>query len=185
MPVRDIARTAVVTAGRDQSAGNLATVMKEESVGSVIIIEAGQPVGIVTDRDLVIEVLEPRADPQATTAGEIMTETPVTLGVDEGIYDATETLYEHAVRRLPVVDADGNVAGTSRSTTSSSCSPTRWTTSRASSRPSRRRTERRYRRSLVPRDNYGRSLVGYSSCRKKRRWIVHELSSDGRSRVRM
>jgi len=111
MPVRDIARTAVVTAQQEQSAGNLATVMKEESVGSVIIIDEGRPVGIVTDRDLVLQVLEPRADPRETTAGEIMTETPVTLSVEEGIYDATETMYEHAVRRFPVVDADGTVAG--------------------------------------------------------------------------
>jgi CBS domain-containing protein len=111
MPVEDIARTDVMTAGRDQSAGNLATVMKEENVGSVIIETDDRPVGIVTDRDLVMEVLEPRADPKGTTAEAVMTETPVTVDAEAGVFDAIRTLHENAVRRLPVVDGDGEVAG--------------------------------------------------------------------------
>ena len=111
MPVIDVARTGVMTAHRDQSAGNLATVMKEENVGSVIVEEEGRPVGIVTDRDLVLEVLEPRADPSAVTAAEIMTESPVTVAEDDGLFEAMTTMHEHAVRRLPVVNADGDVAG--------------------------------------------------------------------------
>ena len=100
-----------MTAHRGQSAGNLATVMKEENVGSVIIEDDGQPVGIVTDRDLVLEVLEPRSDPSAVTAGDVMTETPVTAALDDGIFEAIEKLSEHSVRRLPVGDADGKIAG--------------------------------------------------------------------------
>jgi len=111
MPVADIARTDVMTASRDQSAGNLATVMKTENVGSVIIENDDEPVGIVTDRDLVLEVLEPRADPSTMTAEEIMTETPVTVDGDQGVFDAIRTLHESSVRRLPVVDDDGTVAG--------------------------------------------------------------------------
>ena len=106
MPVEDVARTDVRTAHRDQSAGNLATVMKEENVGSVIIENDRRPVGIVTDRDLVLEVLEPRADPKSVTAADIMTETPVTIDTDGGVFDAIRTLNEHSVRRLPVVDDD-------------------------------------------------------------------------------
>lgn len=111
MPVRDLARPEVVTAPRDQSAGNLATLMAEEDVGSVVIVDDDErPVGIVTDRDLVIEVLEPRADPRAVTAEAVMTETPVTVSVDEGLFEVTETMVEAAVRRIPVVD-DGALAG--------------------------------------------------------------------------
>jgi CBS domain-containing protein len=111
MPVSDVARTGVVTTHRDQSAGNLATVMTEEEVGSVVVEDDDRPVGIVTDRDLVVEVLEPRRDPTEVTAGEVMTETPVTVALDSGIFEATGTMFEHAVRRLPVVDADGALAG--------------------------------------------------------------------------
>lgn len=111
MPIEDVARTDVMTAHRDQSAGNLATVMREENVGSVIIEEDGRPVGIVTDRDLVLEVLEPRHDPTEVTAADVMTETPVTLEAGAGVFEATATMREQSVRRMPVVDADGAVAG--------------------------------------------------------------------------
>lgn len=111
MPVKDVARTGVMTAHRDQSVGNLATVMKEENVGSVIIEDDDRPVGIVTDRDLVLQVLEPRGDPSAVTAGEIMTDTPVTLHTDDGLFEATAKMHEHSVRRMPVVDSEGELAG--------------------------------------------------------------------------
>ncbi|WP_135303928.1 CBS domain-containing protein [Haloarcula amylovorans] len=111
MPIRDVARTSVKTAHREQSAGNLATVMKEEAVGSVIIEDDDRPVGIVTDRDLTLQVLEPRRDPTAVTAEDVMTETPTTVDAETGILEATAKMYEHAVRRMPVVDADGTVAG--------------------------------------------------------------------------
>jgi len=100
-----------MTAQRDQSAGNLATVMKEENVGSVIIEEDDRPVGIVTDRDLVVEVLEPRADPTTVTAADVMTETPVTVDTDAGVFEAIRQMHEHSVRRMPVTEADGNLAG--------------------------------------------------------------------------
>jgi CBS domain-containing protein len=111
MPVTDIARTGVMTATRDQSAGNLATVMKTENVGSVVIESDGRPVGIVTDRDLVLDVLEPRRDAREVTAGDVMTETPTTLAHDAGIMEATRTMQEASVRRMPVVDDDGTLAG--------------------------------------------------------------------------
>jgi len=100
-----------MTAHRDQSAGNLATVMKEENVGSVVIVDDDRPVGIVTDRDLVLEVLEPRSDPTEVTAGDIMAETPVTADADEGIFVVTARMYDESVRRLPVVESDGTLAG--------------------------------------------------------------------------
>jgi CBS domain-containing protein len=111
MPVIDVARTGVMTASRDQSAGNLATVMQEETVGSVIIEADDRPVGIVTDRDLVLEVLEPRREASEVTAEEIMTETPVTVRDDAGVFDAIRQMHEESVRRMPVVDGDGLLAG--------------------------------------------------------------------------
>lgn len=111
MTVQNIARTAVMTAQRDQTTGNLATVMKEEDVGSVVVVEDRHPIGIVTDRDLTLHVVEPRADPADVTAEEVMTETPVTVHTDAGIFEATAAMFEHAVRRLPIVDGEGNLTG--------------------------------------------------------------------------
>jgi len=100
-----------MTAHRDQSAGNLATVMVEEGVGSVVIEDDDEPVGIVTDRDLVEEVLEPRLDPTEVSAEEVMTETPATVRTTDGIFELTGRMQEHAVRRMPVVDDAGTLAG--------------------------------------------------------------------------
>ncbi len=100
-----------MTAHRDQSAGNLATVMREENVGSVVIVDDDRPVGIVTDRDLVLEVLEPRAEPEDVSAGDIMTSAMATVYEDDGIFAAIETMLEHSVRRMPVVDTDGAMSG--------------------------------------------------------------------------
>lgn len=100
-----------MTAPSDQTAGNLATVMRKENVGSVIIEDNDTPVGIVTDRDLVLQVLEPREDPTEVTAEDIMTETLVTVQGDDGVFEATATMFENDVRRLPVVDEDGSLAG--------------------------------------------------------------------------
>ena len=111
MPVTDIARTEVMTASRDQTAGNLATIMSEEDVGSVLIESEDRPVGIVTDRDLVLEVLEPRADPKEVHAEDIMTETVATVYDSDGIFEVTATMLEHSVRRMPVVDEDETITG--------------------------------------------------------------------------
>ena len=112
MTVEDVARTGVLTAPPDQSVGNLATVMKEENVGSVVIVDDDDsPVGIVTDRDLVLNVLEPREDPSQVTAGDVMADALVTVDPDRGVLDAIEIMHEHSVRRLPIVDSAGAMAG--------------------------------------------------------------------------
>ncbi|MFD1647875.1 CBS domain-containing protein [Haloarchaeobius litoreus] len=111
MPISDIARTGVITIHRDQTAGNLATVMKEEAVGSVVVEEDDLPVGIVTDRDLALEVLEPRADPREVTVGDIMSKNPITAHEDDGVFQVTEEMYRGEVRRMPIVDDDGELSG--------------------------------------------------------------------------
>jgi CBS domain-containing protein len=111
LTIRDLARSAVVTTHREQTAGNLATVMKEEGVGSVVIEEEGRPVGIVTDRDLAMTVLEPRADPTEVTADEIMTEEPTTARHDEGVFEVTKRMFDAHVRRMPIVDDEGTIVG--------------------------------------------------------------------------
>jgi len=111
MTIRDLVRTDIVTASTDQSAGNLATLMKEEDVGSVVIVEERRPVGIVTDRDLTTKVLEDRADPREVLAGDVMTPEPVTADIDDGVFDVIRAMRDAPARRMPVVDDDGTIAG--------------------------------------------------------------------------
>ncbi|AGB31364.1 putative signal transduction protein with CBS domains [Natrinema pellirubrum DSM 15624] len=105
MPIDDLARSDVVTAAPDASVSELAAMMDEENVGSIVIIDDDAPVGIVTDRDLTVRVLADGTDAEQTAA-EIMTEDPCTIERDDGFYEATDLMAEHGVRRLPVSDGD-------------------------------------------------------------------------------
>jgi CBS domain-containing protein len=111
MTIRDLARKDVTTIHRDQTAGNLATLLKEAGVGCAVVEDDGRPVGIATDRDLVLEVLAPHRDPRDVTVGEIMTPDPETVHEDAGVFETTERMAEAAVRRIPVVDEVGTLVG--------------------------------------------------------------------------
>lgn len=106
MPIEDLARSDVVTESTDATANELAATMADESVGSIVVTDGGDPVGIVTDRDLTVRVLAEETDPTAVTAGDVMSTDLQTVDSGAGFYEATERMREHGVRRLPVVDGD-------------------------------------------------------------------------------
>lgn len=110
MPVDDLARSDVVTAGVDTSAAQLATTMREETVGSVVIVDGTEPIGIVTDRDLTVRILAEERDPREITAADVMTEELYTIDWNAGFYEATALMSDHGVRRLPVC-RDGELVG--------------------------------------------------------------------------
>ena len=60
--------------------------------------------GMLTDRDIVIKVLAEGSDPDSVTAGELGQGKPVTIGADDTVDEAIETMKQHAIRRLPVID---------------------------------------------------------------------------------
>ena len=90
-----------------------ALIMKDEIVGSVPVVESHETkrlVGIVTDRDLAVDVLaEGRSS--TTPVESVMTGTLVTCHVDEDVERAIELMGEHQVRRIPIVDDDDHIVG--------------------------------------------------------------------------
>jgi CBS domain-containing protein len=115
MHISDICTREAVTCRRDASALDIARLMRERHVGDVIVVDdsggIALPVGIVTDRDLVVQVLARGVDPAATTAADVMSDSPVTALGSEAIYDAIWHMRGHGVRRLPVVDRRGALIG--------------------------------------------------------------------------
>jgi CBS domain-containing protein len=89
--------------------------MRKHHVGTVVVIKekAGKvlPLGIVTDRDIVLEVVASQVAPGMVTVGEIMTETLVTAREDEGVYEGLERMRSQGIRRMPVVDKSGGLVG--------------------------------------------------------------------------
>lgn len=90
------------------SARTAGEIMGSDGIGAVIICNDEQRLqGMVTDRDLAVEVLGQGRDPDGTSVGELVDGTEVvTIGADDSVDEAIDTMKNHAVRRLPVIDGD-------------------------------------------------------------------------------
>jgi CBS domain-containing protein len=87
-----------------------AELMTRENVGSLPVVEDGDVVGIVTDRDLVVHVVARGLDPNRVSVADVYTERPVVATPDEPLDQALHRMAEAKVRRLPVV-SDGRLVG--------------------------------------------------------------------------
>jgi len=115
MRIGEICIRDVVHVERSTPVHEAALLMRSQHVGALIVVEQGarglMPVGIVTDRDIVVQVIAAGLDPARLTAGDIMALDLVTAQEDQGLYDTLDQMHRHAVRRLPVVDKLGCLAG--------------------------------------------------------------------------
>lgn len=115
MSVGEICNRDVVIAEKDLSVAEAARLMRTHHVGDLVVVEerAGQryPVGIVTDRDIVVEVVAADINPDAPTVGEIMGPQLVFVREDEGVFEAVRYMRDKGVRRMPVVDGAGVLQG--------------------------------------------------------------------------
>ena len=88
--------------------------MRDDDIGSVPVIESEQSrklIGIVTDRDLVVQVMAYACDPKSSKVSDVMTRQIYSCHVDDDLMKAVDTMAEHQLRRLPVVDLDGRIVG--------------------------------------------------------------------------
>jgi CBS domain-containing protein len=89
--------------------------MREFHVGDLVVVEpadgGARPVGIVTDRDLVVEVLAQDVPVDEITIDDVMSTNVATAREDDDVLDTLSRMRELGVRRMPVVDARGMLAG--------------------------------------------------------------------------
>jgi CBS domain-containing protein len=91
--------------GENDSIVDAAKQLAELGVGAMPICgEDNRLKGMLTDRDIVVKVLAQGKDPESTKAGELGEGKPVTIGADDSVEEALDTMKEHQVRRLPVID---------------------------------------------------------------------------------
>jgi CBS domain-containing protein len=102
--VREVMTPDPVTIAAAASVREAARVMQAENIGTVIVLEQGIPVGIVTDRDLVVRALAEGRDAAATTLGEICSRDLVTVSPAASIEQALALMREKALRRLLVIE---------------------------------------------------------------------------------
>ena len=105
----------VVTATRETTISGAARLMRDRHVGSLIVIEnidnRLDPVGILTDRDIVIEVLAEDVDPDAVTVGDVMTTAVLKVCEHDSIFEIAQRMRARGVRRVPVVSKQGELVG--------------------------------------------------------------------------
>ncbi len=102
---RDVMSGGVECVGENDSVADTAKRLKELDVGSMPICgEDDRLKGMVTDRDIAVEVVAAGKDPESTKASELGGEEVVTIGADDSVSEALSTMASHKVRRLPVID---------------------------------------------------------------------------------
>ena len=108
--VRDAMTASPTAIASDKTAVDAARTMTTENVGSLPVVEEQKLVGMITDRDLVTNVLAKDLDPSKVPVAEVATQDPVSVSPDESLDTALERMAEKQVRRLPVVE-DGRLVG--------------------------------------------------------------------------
>ncbi len=111
MPVRNLLRRPVLTLPPEASCVEAARLMEREGVGAVVVALEGRPLGIVTDRDLAVRVMARGRNPREVRLREVMSGTPIYLSEQRGLDEFISTMREMAVRRMMVVDDEGQLVG--------------------------------------------------------------------------
>jgi len=111
LKVRDIMSSPVVTASPDTNVFEIAKKMTEENIGSIVIVnEAGEVIGIITEDDLIKRVLAKGKDPFTTKAEEIMTKPIVYVSPDTDLKDAADIMVSKNIGHLVVIE-NGKLVG--------------------------------------------------------------------------
>jgi CBS domain-containing protein len=102
---RDVMTGGAECIGENETVADAAKKMAELDVGALPICgEDNRLKGMLTDRDIAVKVIAQGKDPGSTNAGELGEGKPVTIGADDSVDEALNTMKDHKVRRLPVID---------------------------------------------------------------------------------
>jgi len=115
MRIGEICTREVVFCDPETSVVEIARLLRNHHVGDLIVAEKGRsgfaPVGLVTDRDLVVKVLAEGVAPDSLVAADLMTRRVVTAVESADVHEAIERMRGEGIRRLPVVDGSGALIG--------------------------------------------------------------------------
>lgn len=101
----------VVTASPDMTVAQAAQLMLAKNVGAVVVANSMKPVGLLTDRDIAVDVVAKGKDPATTPLSEVMRKALTVIREEAGILDAAKLFGKTGVRRLPVVNKAGKMVG--------------------------------------------------------------------------
>lgn len=115
MRVGECCNRSVVVCDRRATVHDAARMMRQFNNGTIVVVDraggAKRPLGIVTDRDLVFEVLARRGDPEQTCLEQLLTNDLPTAQSDDGFWETLERMRTRGFRRIAVVDRQGDLEG--------------------------------------------------------------------------
>jgi CBS domain-containing protein len=110
MKVSDIMTPSPCCCAPEDSLQAVARLMRENDCGAVPVMERGRVVGIITDRDLAVRAVAEGRGPEVRV-GDILTSDPTCCNPDDDVRDVERVMADRQVRRVPIVDADGDCVG--------------------------------------------------------------------------
>src|SRR5262245_61723205 len=113
MQVREIMSNHLVCCTPDTPLADVARLMVENDCGQIPVVgpDDRRPVGVVTDRDIACRAVAQGRNPLNLTARDCMSSPVVTVSADAGVNECCETMARQQVRRLPVIDENGECCG--------------------------------------------------------------------------
>jgi CBS domain-containing protein len=114
MRIGEICTVQPVYCEREESVQGAAMLMRKHHVGDLVVIEPNGervPVGIVTDRDIVVSVIALGLDPASLLVGDIMSDDLLTTSENDDVYETIERMRYRGIRRVPVVNSAGGLTG--------------------------------------------------------------------------
>lgn len=106
MMVRDVMTKNPRVVRRDTSVQEVVVTMNKFNISSVIVVPEERPVGIITHKDIISKIVQPRIPPDAVTAREVMSAPVVTISEDASIEEAAKLMAKKRIKKLPVVRDD-------------------------------------------------------------------------------
>ncbi|MBC7685526.1 MAG: CBS domain-containing protein [Bdellovibrionales bacterium] len=115
MRIGEICTVQTIDCKRDETVQGAALLMRKYHVGDLVVIEQPDderlPVGIITDRDIVVSVIALGLDPGSLLVGDIMSDDLLTATENDDVYQTIERMRFRGIRRVPVVNAAGGLTG--------------------------------------------------------------------------
>ena len=115
MRIGEICTVQTIYCTRDETVQGAALLMRKHHVGDLVVVDQTDgermPIGIITDRDIVVSVIALGLDPASLLVGDIMSDDLLTTSEDDDVYETIERMRARGIRRVPVVGSGGGLSG--------------------------------------------------------------------------
>ncbi|MDI9643754.1 MAG: CBS domain-containing protein [Candidatus Verstraetearchaeota archaeon] len=104
--VKDLMSKSVITVNKEQTVVEAAKILSERNIGCLVVMDNGNPVGMLTERDIITRCIASGCDPAKKKIGEIMSSPVISVEPETTVVDAARLMVSKMIRRLPVTEGN-------------------------------------------------------------------------------